>query len=158
MQGSFEEKFIRTKQRAEELYKTLGELHCPYFEEKVVFNTKGLEHLKFKKKNHARSREDQYIRLKHLHLAPEIIKLSKIVQGISHTKSFEIIRSNARTEIILKPVSYYEFIAIIEGVRVRIIIKQIENGPKYFWSIIPFWKMNKKTLIRVMYHGNPELD
>lgn len=158
MEGFSEEKFQRVKYKAEELYKTLGEIYCPYFGEKIIFNAKGLEHLKFKKKNHARSREDQHIRLKYLRLAPEILKLSKTIQGISHAKSFEIIRSNARTEIMLKPVSYYEFIAILEDVRVRIIVKQIETGPKYFWSIIPFWKMDKTTFVRKMHHGDPEVD
>lgn len=152
------EQFEEIKTKCETLYKNIVEVYCPYFQEKIHFNAKGLEHLKFKKKNFARSREDQYIRLKLLHLAPEVLKLSKTVQGISHTKSFEFIRSGARTEQKLLPVSYYEFIAVLKDVRVRIIVKQIEEAPKFFWSIIPFWKVNKQTMQRKMHSGNLEMD
>jgi len=56
-------------------------------------------------------------------------------------------------------VSYYEFIAILDDKqdkkRIRVVIKQIQDGPKYFWSIIPFWKMDKK-LKRRMHSGDLE--
>ena len=150
------DQFEKLKSDKELFYKTIGEVYCPYLGEKVSFNAKGLEHLKFKKKNHARSSEDQYVRFKLLHLAPEAVRLSKTIQGISHTKTFELVRSNARTEMIMKPVSYYEFIAILEDKRVRVVIKQVEAGPKYFWSIIPFWKVDKNSGKRKMSSGNLE--
>lgn len=153
-----DKQFEEIKTKCEAFYRELIEIYCPYFQEKIHFNAKGLEHLKFKKKNFARSREDQYIRLKLLYLAPEVLKLSKTVQGISHTKSFEFVRSSARTEQKLLPVSYYEFIAVLKDVRVRIIVKQIEEAPKFFWSIIPFWKVNKQTMQRKMHSGNLEID
>jgi hypothetical protein len=156
MENDFEQKFNEQKERAENLYKSIGEIFCPYFRETISFTAKGLEHLKFKSKHQSRLIEDQFVRFKLLHLAPEVIKLSKTIQGIAHTKSFEEIRSNNRTETLLKPVSYYEFIAILENKRVRIVVKQIENGPKYFWSIIPSWKMNKEKGERQMHSQNLE--
>ncbi len=152
------EKFKSQKQKAEEFYKNINSVYCPYFKEHVSFNARGLEHLKFQRKNHARSRSDQYIRLKLLHLASEIIKLSKTVQGISSKKAFETIRSNNRNERKLVDVKYFEFVAVIDEVRIRVIAKQAENSPKYFWSIIPFWKMNKTNNKRKIYSGNPEED
>lgn len=152
------EEFDKIKSKNEELYKSLGEVYCPYFKEKIIFNTKGLEHLKFKTKNHARSRDDQYIRLKLLHLAPKILKLSSTIQGFSELKIFELNRSNHRNEKMLVDVNYYEFVAVLERVRVRIIIKKIGTAPKYFWSIIPHWKIDKVTGKRRMSYGNPEDD
>lgn len=156
------EKFNELKRETEDFYKTIGEISCPYFQEKIIFNAKGLEHLKFKSKNHARPIHDQYTRFKLFHLAPEVIRLSRTIQGISHTKNFECMRSNARTELVLKSVSYYEFIAILEDKlekkRVRVVIKQIEDNPKYFWSIIPFWKIDKERRERKMNSGNLEAD
>ena len=153
-----DKQFEEIKTKGENLYKSLIEVYCPYFQSKINFNAKGLEHLKFKKKNFARSRVDQYIRFKLLHLAPEILKLSKTVQGIFHTKNFEFMRSGARTEQKLLSVSYYEFIAVLKDVRVKIIVKQIEDSPKFFWSIIPFWKVNKNTMQRKIHSGNLEMD
>ncbi|PIP87423.1 hypothetical protein COW81_00340 [Candidatus Campbellbacteria bacterium CG22_combo_CG10-13_8_21_14_all_36_13] len=152
------EQFYRLKSNSEEFYKSLGEVFCPYFKEKIIFNSKGLEHLKFKTKNHARSQEDQYIRLKLLHLAPEILKLSNTVQGFSERKVFELNRKNHRNEKILVDVIYYEFVAVLQKARVRVILKKTGTAPKYFWSIIPFWKVNKITGKRKMNYGNPEHD
>ncbi len=153
-----ESKFEKLREETEDFYKTIGEIYSPYFQEKIIFNAKGLEHLKFGRKNHARLRTDQFVRFKLLVLAPDIIKLSKTIQGISHTKSFEIERSNQKTKEVLKPVSYYEFVAILDSKRVRVVIKQVEEGPKYFWSIIPFWRIDKNCNKRRYHYGNPELD
>lgn len=154
-----DEQFEETKKKAEEFYKSITDgVDCPYFKEKIVFNAKGLEHLKFSRKNHARSRQDQYIRFKLLYLAPKILGLSRTIQGISDTFAFELIRSNSRNESILKPVSYYEFVAILDNFRARVVVKQVENGPKYFWSIIPFWKVDKEKKQRRMCYGKPGED
>jgi hypothetical protein len=91
-------------------------------------------------------------------LAPDVIKLSRTIQGISNTKNMESWRNNNRTEMIMKPVAYYEFVAILNDIRVRVIVKQVDGGPKYFWSIIPFWKVNKNNNQRKMFNGNPEVD
>ncbi len=56
------------------------------------------------------------------------------------------------------PVSYYEFIAILKNVRVKVIVKQIDDNQKFFWSIIPFWGVNKETKRRKMHGGNPAED
>ena len=137
---------------------SINEIYSPYFKEKITFNAKGLEHLKFKSKNHSRSREDQYIRLKLLHLAPKLINLSNTIQGFSERKIFELNRSNHQHEKILTYVIYYEFVAVLEKVRVRVIIKKVGTAPKYFWSIIPYWKVDKSTGKRKMNYGNPEDD
>lgn len=150
--------FNRIKDKGELLYKSLSEVYCPYFGEKVIFNAKGLEHTKFKKKNHARSSKDQYMRFKLLYLAPEILKLSKTVQGITERKVFEVVRKNHRNEQSLVDAIYYEFIAVINKVRVRIVVREIGTAQKYFWSIIPYWKIDTNTGKRKLYSGNPEED
>ena len=68
------EDFVKTRDEAEKFYETIGSVYCPYFQEKIVFNVKGLKHLKFKSDRQARPYRDQYPRLKLLHLAPEVIK------------------------------------------------------------------------------------
>lgn len=152
------EQFKRIKEKGEELYKSLSKVYYPYFKEEISFNAKGLEHLKFKEKDHARSLEDQLIRFRILKLAPEVLSQTKTVQGISEQRVFELVRSNNRTEKVLVDAMYYEFIAILDGVRVRVVIKQIGTAPKYFWSIIPFWKVSRGNGKRKHHYGNPEYD
>jgi len=152
------ENFEEVRIKGEKFYKSIGEVYCPYFKEKISFSAQGLEHLKFKQREITRLRQDQHMRFKLINLAPEIIKISSTVQGIWETKKFEHIKTNNKWKYILKNVTYYEFMAVVKRNRVKIIVKQIENGKKVFWSIIPFWGMNKETMTRILYEGNPEED
>jgi len=153
------EKFDKAKKEAENLYKSIGEVYCPYFKEKISFNAKGLEHIKFINRGQSRSHQDQYIRFRLILLAPQIIQNSHTLQGISKRNSFEFMNANSRWKTIMKSATYYEFVAVINGYRVRVILKEVEGGDgKYFWSIIPFWKMDKITGKRIMCSGKPELD
>ena len=74
------------------------------------------------------------------------------------TKKFERIRIHNRTESVLKPVNYYEFIAVVRRNRIKVIVKRVDGGKLFFWSIIPFWGMNKDTQSRILYDGEPEED
>jgi len=150
--------FEQIKVKGEETYKNISDTYCPYLGKTVSFNAQGIEHLKFKSKERPRLPKDQYMRLKLIHLAPEVLKNSKTVQGILETKKFERVRINHRTDTILKPVHYFEFISVIKRNRVKVIIKQIDDGNFFFWSLIPFWRMNENTMTRILHDGIPEED
>jgi len=150
--------FEEINKKAEAFYVSVGEIYCPYFNEKIVFNAAGFKHLRFKSDAVARPRSEQYARLKLLTLAPQILSRSRTVQGISRAKHFERVRTHGRTDTILKSVSYYEFIAVLENVRAKIIIKQIDTGQKFFWSIIPYWKVDLINSRRVLHSGDLEND
>jgi len=156
-----DEKLEKAKKIAEELYKTIGEVYCPYFENNVIFNAKGLEHLKFSRRNQARIRADQYMRFRLLKLAPAIIRKSGTLQELKETKKFEVFKIGSRRESKIVDVTYYTFIAIIRGARMKVVVKQIENGPKFFWSLVPDWKIlnkgNEKQK-RILHSGDPEED
>ncbi len=116
--------FDSVKQKAEALYETIGDVYCPYLKTNIAFNAKGLRHLKFKLDRVARTSHDQYARLKLLHLAPRVLQLSNTLQGVWETRRFESIKSNSRWDHIAVDVSYYEFIAVMDSVRVKVIVKQ----------------------------------
>ncbi len=147
---------MRTK--TESLYKNVGEVYCPYFKEKIRFNAKGLDHIKFKGWRKSRRIEDQYFRFKFLRLAPKVLQLSHTIQGLSSKQIFERQHINSRWETRLVFVYYYEFVAILDDIRIRVIVKQIQGGEKFFWSIIPFWKMDETTKLKLMHSGFPESD
>ncbi len=156
------EKFNTIKSEAESFYKGIEKVRCPYFGEDIYFNTKGWEHLVFKSWNNTRIISDQFARLRHIKLVPEVIRNSKLLQGVWITKKVERIKINSRWEKVLRTTTYYELIAVMEShgskVRVKIIIKEVEGGEKFFWSLIPFWGVDKHTGQRIMYSGNPESD
>ena len=138
------ENFEGVRLRGEELYRTFSATHCPYLGEKVLFNAQGMEHVRFKQQRKARPQQDQYMRLKLLHLAPIVIKSSSTLQGVWETKIFEKVRMHSRTDTVLKNV-FYEFVAVIERVRVKVIVKRIVGSCPIFWSIIPYWGVDRNT-------------
>ena len=155
------EKFAKIKYDAEIFYKTLKEVYCPYFKESIAFNAKGLDHIKFKDWNRTRTIEDQYLRLKFLHLAPEVIKKSNTLQEFRKTKNFERQKINSRWEQRMVNVKYYAFIAILESVRIKVIVKEIEGSKIIFWSLCPYWKQHKNLdgrNIKALYEGDLETE
>lgn len=161
LKGKFnfcEEDFSKIKEEAENFYIKIDRVYCPYFKDKIIFNAKGLRHLKFKSDKQARSRADQYVRLKLIYLAPEILKNSCTLQGVWKTKLFQSQKTNSRWEHAMKDIIFYEFIAVIKNIRSKVIIKEVIGGEKYFWSIIPFWRIDKNNSKRIFHDGNPEFD
>jgi hypothetical protein len=136
------EKFNQIKHDAELAYSKTAKIRCPYFNEDVHFNSKGLDHLIFKGFNRTRPIQDQFVRFRHLSCAFEIIKNTKTLQGYHSKQRIERIRRNKKWERVMRLVTYYEFIAVIEShgskVRVKVVVKQVDGSEKHFLSIIPF--------------------
>lgn len=153
------QKFKQMKKEAIKFYNSIGKIKCPYFSDKISFNSKGMQHLKFKSWNKTRSIQDQYMRFKLLKYAPDVIKKSNTLQEICRKKNFERIQTNSRWEEKAIEVNYYGFVAIINEIRIKVIIKEVSGGEKYFWSIIPCWKQNKSILNKkILHEGDLEND
>lgn len=58
----------------------------------------------------------------------------------------------------MKDVTFYEFIAVLNNVRVKVIVKEVLGGEKHFWSIIPYWGLDKVNYKRILHTGDPEQD
>jgi|SRR3989338_6495233 len=156
------EKFNKFKAEAEELYKTFGETNCPYLGTKVGFNAKGLEHIKFKARSVARSTQDQYVRFRLLKLAPDIVRKSHTLQEYFKTKKFESLKIGSEWEQKMVNITYYGFVAIVADMRIKVVLKQIDDGKIFFWSIIPFWKNEQKNTPninkKILHVGDLEID
>ena len=156
------EQFEKIKQDAELFYEGIDSMYCPYLRTKVNFNAKGLDHIKMKSWNKTRLISDQYLRLKFLKLVPEILQASGTLQEIHESKNFERVKNIGKWQNIMKNVTYYGFVAIVNKVKIKIIVKKIGNGQSYFWSVIPFWKTQKDPICqqtkKVFHEGDLEND
>jgi hypothetical protein len=132
----------------------------PYLKTKVAFNAKGLEHIKFKDRGKARSLQDQYVRLRLLKLAPQIIQESHTLQDFYETGHLEHQNTNARWQFVMLDVTYYGFVAIIKNARMKVIVKPVSGGQPFFWSLIPFWKNDTRNTEnkKILHAGNMERD
>jgi hypothetical protein len=156
-------KFEKIKKVAEDVYKNVEYVECPFLRRKIKFNTKGLDHIKFKAWNKTRLVSDQYMRFKFLKLAPEILKRTGTLQEFVEKNSFERVRSDSKWNKKMVPVKYYGFVAILNyKIKVKVVVKEVVGGEPYFWSIIPFWKTKNddiNNIIKKVFHeGDLEND
>ncbi len=142
----------KTKNEAEIAYKKIGSVFCPALNKNVNFNTKGLDHIKFKDWNKTRLASDQYLRLKFLKKAAEILEKATTMQEYKEGKTLERINTNSKWNKKIVNVKFYGFVTITNldsngMIRIKIIVKKVEGGEPYFWSIIPFWKCKKDPIL-----------
>lgn len=155
--------FEKIKNEAEEKYNIVNNVYCPFLRKKINFNAKGLNHLKFKSWNKARLQSDQYLRLKFLKLAPIILERAGTLQEFNETKCFERMKLRGAWSQKMVGVKYYGFVAILKyEVKLKVIVKEIDGGEPYFWSIIPFWKNRidgiGQVIKKVFHEGDLEND
>ncbi|MDP2821018.1 MAG: hypothetical protein Q8O39_02355 [bacterium] len=154
-----DEKFEKVKQIAKLDYNKIKKVKCPFLQDYVYFNKDGFDHLLFKTWNRSRSQLEQYSRLRLLSLVPEIIAKSHTLQEYDERKIFVRQKINSRWEQRMKMVRYYVFVAVVKTVRLKIIVKEIEGGEKFFYSLYPSWKKDKKDpKKKIFYSGNLEED
>lgn len=158
-----EEKFAKIKNEAKQYYDDLDSVHCPYLNKHVQFNKKGFEHILSKSWNRGRSTIEQYTRLRLLPKVVDVIKISHTLQEYDERNMLVKQKINSRWEKRPKIVKYYVFIAIIIsiGVRFKVVIKEIEGGLPFFWSIYPSWKKEADGIggkKKILYKGNLEED
>lgn len=124
-------------------YKSIGEIHCPYFRKKVHFTSQGFWHLIYTGRNKSRDKRNQKLRFKLLKQAVKVIKTTTTLQEYQ--------------KIPWKNIYFYGFIAIVDGWKIKVIVKKRGKGKLTFWSVIPNWTTNKKR-DRLLHKGNMETD
>lgn len=149
----------KTKEECRKKYDQIKSVICPYFNESISFNNKGFEHLIFKSKNIPRILIDQYIRLKLLPLSKIVLETTHTVQEFQEKSEAVQVNTNSKWNKRIVPVRYWGFVAVLKNTRIKVIVKEIQGGQKHFWSIIPFWKNDKKNDNKKILHvGNMEED
>jgi hypothetical protein len=124
------EKYEEIEPKAKEFYKTIGSVWCPPLNDHIVFNRQGFHHL-IVSKNTPRPKSERKRRFALLPYAQDILKNPDTV-----------IPQNPKDIRSLK-VNFWIFSKKIDGVDIKIIVRQIGNGKKHFFSI--YGKKQKST-------------
>lgn len=146
---------------AQKFYSAIGGIFSPAFNQSIHFNSEGFNHIIFKGNRTEREKSSQILRFKLLPLAVKLMKISTTYQEYEETlREFEI-QSYKKKSRKSKSVQYWGIIAIIEGRKIKVIIRKIgDNGAMHFWSIVPAWTTNKyrDTRFFTTMKGNPNED
>lgn len=144
-----------------QFYNEIRKIYSPAFNQDIYFTGEGFNHIVFKTARSEREKSSQMLRFKLLPLAVKLLKVSTTYQEFEETlKEFEV-KSFKHKIKKTKPVTYWGIIAIIEGRKIKVIIRRTgENGLLHFWSIVPAWITNKyrDTKFFTTMKGNPDED
>lgn len=132
--------YKKIRENAHNFYRKIGAIRCPALKNDLVhFTAEGFNHLIYKKKRRERNKSDQVTKFKLLPQAKTIIEISTTCQeydegliGVEKKKFKKIVHETTT-------VRYWGLVAIIKNFRVKVIVRQIGNGQKHFWSVIPAW-------------------
>jgi len=153
--------YDKLREDAQKFYISTRQVQSPALSEFVHFTAEGFNHIIFKGSRSERERSSQILRFKLLPVAVKLIELSTTYQEYEVTlKEFEV-KSYKKKIRKSKPVKYWGIIAIINGRKVKVILRKIgDNGQLHFWSIVPAWTTNKYRDMKLFstMKGNPEED
>ncbi len=136
-------KYNQIKQQAYKKYKKINQVYCPYLKDKISFNSQGFWHMIYTARNKKRPRSVQLLRFKLMPYAVQIVKITTTLQEVEKIRRKRII--------------YFGFIAIIEGWKIKVIVKKVGRGKPIFWSVIPNWITNRKR-DRLLHKGSMKYD
>ena len=119
---------------AKKFYKKIGRVLCPALNEYVIFNNKGFNHLIRKLKR--RSRTEQRKRFLLLPFAERIILNPKAkIEYRSQSKKLKI--KQGKNKVLQNSIiQEWGFEEVIANLKIKVVIRQINNGQKFFYSIM----------------------
>lgn len=129
---------MRLRVEASKFFSKNKFVKCPAFpKEKISFNSKGLSHLFYKgsQKVFARTHEESKVRVS---LLPRALKILSIMPLAQEENIFKVHD---------KKIKYWAFEAVVDERRIKVVVRQIGNGKKHFWSVIPAWRRARGMVI-----------
>jgi ribosomal protein L21E len=138
-------------------YKAIGSVQCPALEGNVVFAAEGFNHLIYKGRKE-RDQKQQVLRFSLISRARTLLALTTVVQ--EYEESSHYMRVNRNGSYIQKNVlvRFWGFVGIIDNLRIKVVVRQIGNGKKEFYSVIPGWILKKYKDTVVRYNSTESLE
>jgi hypothetical protein len=137
--SKFSKNIYKLKQQKREFYKSIVSVFCPVLNNTVYFTSSGFNHLLYDTNRKPRNIDEQYLKLKCLSYAPEVIKKSTV---LADTRNYEIKIKGKKKPYIHYAVAY----EIEKGKEIRVIVSRFGKGKYKFLSVMPHNKKSKKTL------------
>jgi hypothetical protein len=132
------------KKWAKKFYKKIGTIISPALDNQYVsFNNTGFNHLI--RKLSLRSRNEQKRRFLLLPRAESIIKNPKAII-VYRKEEKKILIKRKETKILKESViHYWTFVHFTDSKRIKVVIRQVNNGSKHFYSIMDGKAGKQKT-------------
>lgn len=136
---------------AAQKYATFGKAQCPALgNAEVHFTSTGFNHLIYSSSRKMREKSEQIRRFDLLDRAYFVISESTTFQEYDEQMHYK--KVNRRGRYIEEPtmIRCWGLVAVVRGLRIKVVIKQEGNGKKEFLSVIPAWFARSYRGIRLI--------
>jgi hypothetical protein len=133
--------FLEAKKFAHGFYSTIGRIKCPALnDEYIAFNAKGIHHVINKK---SRTKDEVVARLSYLQYVESIISDPFAKIDFRQKKEKEYLKKNGLYQLYEVVSQYWTFTKPIDAtLKIKVVIRQVEQGGKYFYSIMKYEHLN----------------
>lgn len=132
-------------------YSAFKPVKCPALGGSLVtFPSEGFNHLVYRLPKQERNKRVQIMRFELLEKARRLLELSTTIQ--EYEDYFDQImawRHKKKTLVNVK-VCDWGFVGIVNGYRVKVVVRQTGNGDKQFLSVIPAWSTKYYRDIKIV--------
>lgn len=130
--------YEKLRNDSQKYYSSIGRLRSPVLKELISFKSEGFNHIIYKNSNNKREQTSQILRFKILPLAKKLIEISTTYHEFEETIQEFVVKERKKKVKKSKVARYWGIIAIIEGRKIKVILRKIgDNGDIHFWSVIP---------------------
>lgn len=128
--------YEKSKERAKKVYSRIGRIKCPALDdEMVVFNSAGFNHL-VRKGRIPRPRNEQKRRFVLLEYAEQIIKNPRADIEFRQSEIKYTVDRYGEEVLMTSVAKFWTFAQTIDGCVIKVVIRQIEDKQKIFFSIM----------------------
>lgn len=153
--------YNKIREATQSFYQKINFIRCPALNHQPIhFQNDGFRHLIYKgnKKKSERDKRVQLMKFKLFPKAKDIIKITTTYQEYEEGL-IEIIKKRKKKKVKESViVKYWGFVAIIDNFRVKVVVRQIGNGNKHFWSTIPAWSKSHYRNIKILSKSKGNLE
>lgn len=132
-------RYKKERAEADEYYKKVGEILCPFFGKMIVFTAEGFNHLIYSD-GRERDKSNQLLKFDLLRIAPEIIGKSGTLQEY-RKQLCKYGKRKTNGFFDTKEMEFWGFVAIVkshdEYIKIKIILRRVGDGNITFWSVMP---------------------
>jgi hypothetical protein len=144
--------YDKARREAEDFYKAVGNVRCPALGgEGVHFTSEGFNHLVYKAgKSVPRNPLVQVMRFELLPKAKLLLETTTTIQEYEEEYRYMPVNRHGRYQQENMLVRAWGFVAIVNRFRLKVVVQQIGNGKKHFYSVIPAWKTRQYRDIKMI--------
>ncbi|OGG69125.1 hypothetical protein A3F27_03395 [Candidatus Kaiserbacteria bacterium RIFCSPHIGHO2_12_FULL_53_13] len=144
-------RYIEIKEEARKLYGSFKPVKCPALgNQQVSFPSEGFNHLIYRIPKQERHPRVQIMRFELLTKARQLLERTNTVQEYEDYLDQVIGWKYKKKQLINTKIRDWGFVAIINGYRIKVVVRQVGAGEKQFLSVIPAWSTKYYRDIKIV--------